>query len=634
VILVDAQDLAVSRPGKPLFAGLSVTVSSGDRLAVVGINGCGKSTLLGVLAGTVEPEAGVVRRGRGARVVTLDQMAELPDGTVRQAVGGEWEGAAVLDRLGMAALADVDVRRLSGGQGKRAALARALVALGEGGAGDLLVLDEPTNHLDMDSIAWLEGRLAAFTGGLVLVTHDRHVLDRVTTRIVELDRGAAHVHEGGYASYLDARAERAVREATTERKRRNLARAELAWLRRGAPARTRKPKAHIDSARAVVDGRAPEPARADELPLADLVQMPRLGDTVVELHDVSDGFGDLELFAHLDLKLGPGERLGVVGVNGSGKSTLLDVLSGRRAPRAGRVVRGSTVRMGYYDQRTVDLPPDARVRELVAGPTRQPDWTDAALLERLWFGTDAQWAPVRLLSGGERRRLQLALVLRQGPNVLLLDEPTNDLDLDTLRALEDMLDTWPGTLVVVSHDRAFLERTVEDVLVLGHGDAGAEAPAPGRPGRARRVAGGFAAYEATRRQVRRAGHVGGPAPAPPPGGPRSAAAPARGPGRSAPAGTAPGAGPAETRRALPRPDGRPSRTPSTLRHLMRRAESDMARLRERQAALESDLAAARGDHMSLARLGEELSTVGDELAAAEESWLSLAEEAEALGLTT
>jgi ATP-binding cassette subfamily F protein uup len=640
VILVDAQDLAVSRPGKPLFAGLSVTVSSGDRLAVVGINGCGKSTLLGVLAGTVEPEAGVVRRGRGARVVTLDQMAELPEGTVRQAVGGDWEGAAVLDRLGMAPLADVDVRRLSGGQAKRAALARALVALGDGGEGDLLVLDEPTNHLDMDSIAWLEERLAAYTGGLVLVTHDRHVLDRVTTRILELDRGAGHAHEGGYASYLDARAERAEREATTERKRRNLARAELAWLRRGAPARTRKPKAHIASARAVVDGRAPEPARADELPLADLVQMPRLGDTVVELHDVGDGFGDLELFAHLDLKLGPGERLGVVGVNGSGKSTLLDVLSGRRAPRSGRVVQGSTVRIGYYDQRSADLPPDARVRELVAGPARQPDWTDAALLERLWFGTDAQWAPVRLLSGGEQRRLQLALVLRHGPNVLLLDEPTNDLDLDTLRALEDMLDTWPGTLVVVSHDRVFLERTVEDVLVLGHGDAGADAPAPGRPGRARRVPGGFAAYEATRRRARRPGRVGGPAPAPASAsamaGPAStvvmgAAATADGASASTTAGSAVGnAGP----HRAPRQDGRPSRTPSTLRHLMRRAESDMARLRERQATLEADLAAARGDHVALARIGEELSAVGADLAAAEESWLALAEEAEAQGLTT
>ena len=251
----------MSRPGKPLFTDLSLTVASGDRLAVVGINGSGKSTLLGILAGSVEPEAGVVRRGRGARVVALDQMAVLPDGTVRAAVGGGWEGEAVLDRLGIADLVDADLRRLSGGQAKRVALARALVALGDGTEGDLLVLDEPTNHLDLDSIAWLEERLAAFTGGLVLVTHDRHVLDRVTTRILELDRGAGHVHEGGYASYLDARAERAEREAATERKRRNLARAELAWLRRGAPARTRKPRAQVVAARAVVDGRAPEPAR-------------------------------------------------------------------------------------------------------------------------------------------------------------------------------------------------------------------------------------------------------------------------------------------------------------------------------------------------------------------------------------
>ncbi len=613
VILVDAQGLAVSRPGKPLFTDLSVTVASGDRLAVVGINGCGKSTLLAVLAGDVEPEAGTVRRGRGARVVTLDQMAVLPDGTVREAVGGAWEGAAVLDRLGMTALVDTDVRRLSGGQAKRVALARALVTLGDGGEGDLLILDEPTNHLDMDSIAWLEERLAAFTGGLVLVTHDRHVLDRLTTRILELDRGAGHVHEGGYASYLDARAERAEREVSTERKRRNLARAELAWLRRGAPARTRKPKAHIASARAVVDGHAPEPARSDELPLADLVQMPRLGDTVIELDDVSDGYGELELFAHLDLKLGPGERLGIVGVNGSGKSTLLDVLSGRRPPRSGRVVQGTTVRVGYYDQRGAELPPDTRVRELVAGPARPPDWTDAALLERLWFGTDAQWAPVRLLSGGERRRLQLALVLRQGPNVLLLDEPTNDLDLDTLRALEDMLDTWPGTLVVVSHDRVFLERTVEDVVVLGHGHAGAEAPGPGRPGQARRVPGGFAAYEATRLELRRSGRVGGIA------SPAGAAG-----GDGGRRGAAPGRASA-TRQA---------RTPSTLRHLMRRAEADMATLRGRQTSLEAELATAQADHVALARLGAELSAVGAELTTVEEAWLALAEEAEALGLTT
>jgi ATP-binding cassette subfamily F protein uup len=601
VILVDAQDVAAARPGKPLFTGLSVTVASGDRLAVVGINGTGKSTLLGVLAGTVEPEAGVIRRGRGARVVSLDQMAALPAGLVRDAVGGGWEGAAILDRLGMGPLADADVDRLSGGQAKRVALARALVAVGEDSESDLLILDEPTNHLDMDAIAWLEERLAAFAGGLVLVTHDRHVLDRVTTRILELDRGAGHVHDGGYASYLEARAARAEREAAADHKRRNLARAELAWLRRGAPARTRKPKAGVAAARAVVDGRAPEPARYADLSLAELVQMPRLGDTVIELEGVADGYGDRLLFEHVDLKLAPGERLGVVGVNGSGKSTLLDVLAGRRQPRAGRVRRGATVRVGYYDQRGVDLPPDARVRELVAGSARQPDWSDAALLERLWFNTDAQWAPVRLLSGGERRRLQLVLVLREGPNVLLLDEPTNDLDLDTLRAMEDLLDTWPGTVVVASHDRAFLERTVEDVVVID--------TAGGLPARVGQVPGGYAAWEAARRSRVVAGTARPLAPTPTP-------SPSRAVSRVASA-----AGPARERPAR-------GRTPSTLRHLMRRAESEMARLQERQAALEAELAAAGSDHVALARVGEALSAVTAELARAEETWLSLAEEAE------
>jgi ABC transport system ATP-binding/permease protein len=620
VILVDAADLAASRPGKPLFSGLSVTVSSGDRLAVVGVNGCGKSTLLGVLAGAVEPDAGTVRRGRGARVVALDQAAVLPAGTVRQAVGDTWEADALLDRVGMTALADVQVGALSGGQAKRTALARALAAVGESTEGDLLILDEPTNHLDMDAIAWLEERLAGFRGGLVLVTHDRHVLDRLTTRILELERGAAHVHDAGYASYLAARAERAEREAAVEHKRRNLARAELAWLRRGAPARTRKPKADVAAARSVVDGRAPEPARADDLPLAELVQMPRLGDTVVELHGVSDGYGDHLLFEGVDLLLGPGDRLGVVGVNGSGKSTLLDLLAGRHDPMAGRVVRGSTVRVGYYDQVGVDLPLDGRVREVVAGPARQPDWTDAALLERLWFGSDAQWAPVRLLSGGERRRLQLALVLRTGPNVLLLDEPTNDLDLDTLRAIEEMLDTWPGTLVVASHDRAFLERTVEDVIVLdGHG-------------RAAKVPGGYAAYEADRRDRRqpgRTGRVGGVGA----GIGVAGRGTATGGGGSREDRSRASAVPSITSGGRP-PRDRDGRSPSTLRHLLRRAEGEMRRLRDHQATLQAELSAASGDHMALARVGEELAVVTSELAAAEDVWLALAEEAESIGLVT
>jgi ABC transport system ATP-binding/permease protein len=627
VILVDAADLAASRPGRPLFAGLSVTVVSGDRLAIVGVNGSGKSTLLGMLAGSVDPESGTIRRGRGARVVALDQAAALPEGTVRHAVGATWEapghpgpaqGAesgkhsaeALLDRVGMAALADADVSSLSGGQAKRTALARALAAVGESSEGDLLILDEPTNHLDMDAIAWLEERLAGFRGGLVLVTHDRHVLDRLTTSILELDRGRARVHDGGYASYLEAWAERAEREAAAERKRRNLARAELAWLRRGAPARTRKPKADVAAARRVTEGRPATPARADDLPLADLVDTPRLGDTVVELHGVSDGYGDHLLFESVDLLLGPGERLGVIGINGSGKSTLLDLLAGRRRPRAGRAVWGSTVRLGYYDQRGVELPLDRRVREVVAGPTRQPDWTDAALLERLWFDNDAQWSPIRLLSGGERRRLQLALVLRQAPNVLLLDEPTNDLDLDTLRALEDMLDAWPGTLVVVSHDRAFLERTVEDVVVLdGQGNAG-------------KVPGGYAAYESHWRAARRRGRAA------------EVAGVAAGAEPRAPAGSPE---PRARRRGRRRSDaqsrGEGTRTPSTLRQLLRRAETEMRRLQDRQAALEAELVGAMGDHVTLACVGEALSVVSDELIAAEEHWLALAEEAESLGLT-
>jgi ABC transport system ATP-binding/permease protein len=591
VILVDAADVAASRPGKPLFAGLSVTVATGDRVAVVGINGCGKSTLLGVLAGTVVPESGEVRRGRGARVTLLDQSAALPGGTVRDVVGGAWQGEAVLDRLGMAPWLDAEVATLSGGQAKRVALARALVGVGAHGEpdeADLLILDEPTNHLDRDGIEWLEEWLARFPGALVLVTHDRHVLDRVTTRILELDRGRAYLHDGGYQGYLDGRATREEQAAAAESVRRNLAREELAWLRRGAPARTRKPKARIQAATQLVEGRAEAAARPGDLPLA--FGTPRLGDQVVELHGVGDGYGDELLFSDVDLALDPRERLGVLGLNGSGKSTLLDVIAGRRAPREGRVVRGSTVRLGYYDQRGVDLDPAQRVREAIAGPSRQPDWTDARLLEAFWFDDDAQWAPIGLLSGGERRRVQLLLVLAAKPNVLLLDEPTNDLDLDTLRSLEDFLEGFPGAVVVVSHDRAFLERTVTDVVVLdGTGWAG-------------RVPGGHAAWErqraqrSGRRAVPRAEQLGE---------------------RATQTGRSVGAGVPTARRST-----------STLRRLIRKAESEIAAHERRRDELEGELASAGADHEALARIGAALTAVGTDLARAEERWLELAAELE------
>ncbi len=583
----------MSRPGRPLFADLSFTVSSGDRLGVVGLNGCGKSTLLAVLTGEVEPEAGVVRRGRDVRIAALAQRPELPAGRVLAAVEGHaeqaWEAAAVLDHLGMAALADADTGRLSGGQAKRVALARTLVA-----DSDLLVLDEPTNHLDIDAIAWLEERLAAHRGGLVLVTHDRHLLDRVTTRVLELDRGKGYVHDGGYDVYLEGRAEREERAAAAESTRRILARKELAWLRRGAPARTRKPKARIEAATTIVESRAEPPARQG---IPDLwFGTPRLGDKVVELHDVGYAHpGGPPLFEGVELLVDNRERLGLVGPNGAGKSTLLDLVAGRREPTTGTVVTGPTVRVGYYDQVGAALDPAQRVRDAVTGGHRQPDWQDAALLESFWFDTDAQWAPIGLLSGGERRRLQLLMVLAAKPNVLLLDEPTNDLDIDTLRVLEEFLDDWPGALVVVSHDRAFLERTVTDVVVMD---------GVARPGRR---AGGYAAWETERRANRARGRAtsAAPKPTPPPSS-----------GRRAKAGTdQPAPGP---------------RSPSTLRHLMKDADKEVVRLGKRRVALEQALAEKAGtaDHTELTALGAELTEVLAALDAAEERWLALAEEAE------
>ncbi len=569
----------MSRPNRPLFSDVSVTVSRGDRLGVVGINGTGKSTLLSVIAGTRRPETGEVRRGRGVTVASLDQVTRLDGGTVRDAVGAGWRGEAALDRLGLGSLLDRGLDELSGGQEKRVALARALVA-----EADLLVLDEPTNHLDVDAIEWLERELASFKGGLVLVTHDRWVLDRVTTRILELDQGRAFAHDGGYPGYLRGRAGRELRAAAAEATRRNLARHELEWLRRGAKARTRKSRARIDRAEALLAG-GPEPdARDGDLDFGALHgATPRLGDQVVELHDVTVGFVDQPpLITGLDLLLGRRERLGVAGVNGSGKSTLLEVICGRREPLAGRRVVGPTAEIALHDQRGRDLPEDARVRNLVAGEGAEPDWWDLSLLERFWFDTDAQHAPVELLSGGERRRLQLVLTLASRPNVLLLDEPTNDLDLDTLRALEEFLEDWPGALVVVSHDRAFLDRTVDDVLVIDEGRAG-------------RWPGGYPGWlERRRRDI--GGGARGPVPSEPTGADRRAKA--------------------------------TTRSASTIRHELRQVEEELAAHQVRRDELSAELTRVGDDHEHLARVGEDLARCEEELATVEDRWLELSEELE------
>ena len=593
MILIDAEHLSASRPDRPLFSDLSVTVSTGDRLGVVGINGCGKSTLLRMLARTLEPEsiggepAGTVRWGRGARVGVLDQHPRLAAATVREAAGGTWQAEAMLERLGMGRLLDTPTEQLSGGQAKRVALARLLAQ-----EHDALILDEPTNHLDLDAIAALEQWLREFRGGLVMVTHDRHVLDTVTNRVLELDRGRAYLHipagwhaGSGYAAYLDGRAEREAQAEANEQTRRTLARAELAWLRRGAPARTSKPKAHIARATALVEARPDAPARQGDLALSMGSQ--RLGSKGVELRDVSFAWPDgTVVLRNVSLRLEPGARVGVVGPNGAGKSTLLDLVAGRLHAVSGVVERGATVQLGYYDQlgRTLDL--SQRVREAVAGDKGEPSLADVSLMRRFWFDGDAQFAPIGTLSGGERRRLQLLLTLIEQPNVLLLDEPTNDLDLDTLRALEDLLDDWPGIAVVVSHDRVFLDRTVDQVLAVDEA------------GGVREVRGGVAGWLEQRRQA------------------------AAAPQPSAPSPTSP-------RPARQRPSS--GRSPSTVRRQLAQAERDMAAATQRRDALLVDLGTAT-DHRELTRLGDELTTAQARVDQAEEAWLALADEAEALGL--
>ncbi len=598
LILLDAVRLRVARPDRDLFRDVTFTVSSGDKIGLVGINGTGKTTLLRVLTGELTPDEGEVRRGRGVRISVLDQAGDLPGGTVIEAMGaaGEdrWEAEAVLDKLGMGGHLTRSVESLSGGEARRVALARALVR-----PCDLLVLDEPTNHLDLDAIDWLVQRLAQSSAGLLLVTHDRHLLDAVTSRMVELDRGGVYVHNGSYSDYLQAKSDREEAAATAEAVRRNLARSELAWLRRGAPARTSKPKAHIERAKEIIESRPEGPARAGQLHLE--FPAPRLGDVVIESQDLRLETPDGRLLLEgLDLALDPRERLGIVGPNGVGKTTLLDALAERSTPAAGQVVTGATVELGYYRQSTDELDPEARARDVVAGPHREADWTDARLLEAFWFDTDTQWAPVHTLSGGERRRLLLLQVLGRRPNVLFLDEPTNDLDLETLRALEDFLDEWPGAVVVVSHDRAFLERVVADALVIdGTGFAG-------------RWPGGFSAWDSQRRgksgkrdSVRRLSESPG----------------------SQQAQSTGGATKARSRTETASKAGSTSgRSTSTIGHLMRETEKAMRRLEKTKADLETQLADVGDDHQRMAEVGQQLSEVSSELTTLEDKWLELADE--------
>ncbi|MEU2406161.1 MULTISPECIES: ABC-F family ATP-binding cassette domain-containing protein [Streptomyces] len=486
VNLVNVEQVSKVYGTRALLDGVSLGVSEGDRIGVVGRNGDGKTTLIRMLAKLEEADTGRVTHNGGLRLGVLTQHDSLdPKKTIRQEVIGdladhEWAGSAkirdVLTGLfGGLALPgfehglDTVIAPLSGGERRRIALAKLLIE-----EQDLIVLDEPTNHLDVEGISWLAGHLRARRSALVCVTHDRWFLDQVCTRMWDVQRGAVHEYEGGYSDYVFARAERERIAATEESKRQNLMRKELAWLRRGAPARTSKPRYRIEAANELIADVPPPRDTSELMKFANA----RLGKTVFDLEDVTVQAGPKTLLTHLTWQLGPGDRVGLVGVNGAGKTSLLRALAeaartqGEEQPAAGKVVVGKTVKLAYLSQEVSELNPNLRVLEAVQQVRDRVDlgkgreMTAGQLCEQFGFTKEKQWTPVGDLSGGERRRLQILRLLMDEPNVLFLDEPTNDLDIETLTQLEDLLDGWPGSMIVISHDRFFIERTTDKVMAL------------------------------------------------------------------------------------------------------------------------------------------------------------------------
>ncbi|MGW7051828.1 ABC-F family ATP-binding cassette domain-containing protein [Streptomyces sp. NPDC054887] len=486
VNLVNVEAVSKVYGTRALLDGVSLGVSEGDRIGVVGRNGDGKTTLIRMLAKLEEADSGRITHNGGLRLGVLTQHDSLdPAATVRQEIIGdladhEWAGTAkirdVLNGLfgglslpGFEHGLETVIGPLSGGERRRIALAKLLIE-----EQDLLVLDEPTNHLDVEGIAWLAQHLQARRSALVCVTHDRWFLDQVCTRMWDVQRGAVHEYEGGYSDYVFARAERERIAATEETKRQNLVRKELAWLRRGAPARTSKPRFRVEAANELIADVPPPRDTSELMKFANS----RLGKTVFDLEDVTVQAGPKVLLKHLTWQLGPGDRVGLVGVNGAGKTSLLRVLAeasrtqGDAQPVAGKVVVGRTVKLAYLSQEVGELDPKLRVLEAVQRVRDRVDlgkgreMTAGQLCEQFGFTKEKQWTPVGDLSGGERRRLQILRLLMDEPNVLFLDEPTNDLDIETLTQLEDLLDGWPGSMVVISHDRFFIERTTDKVYAL------------------------------------------------------------------------------------------------------------------------------------------------------------------------
>jgi ABC transport system ATP-binding/permease protein len=629
VNLISLEKAAKAYAHQQLLDGVSLGVSAGDRIGVVGRNGAGKSTLLGLLAGRIQPDTGRVAMVAGLRTGYLPQADQLT-GTVGEIVFGApasvdtasvgpasvdtapvgpasvdmalvdtaavgpapWEAdpraRAVMAALLPGVSLDAQVGRLSGGERRRTALAALLVA-----ERDVLLLDEPTNHLDIEAIDWLGGHLRDRGSAVVVVSHDRWLLDTVCERTWEVERGEVHSAEGGYSAYVLAQAERERGEEVAERRRRNLARKELAWLHRGARARSTKAKFRVEAATALI---ASEPLPRDTVELTRMATA-RLGKTVIELEDVSLTAGTTPLLEHVTWRLGPGDRVGIVGVNGSGKTSLLRLLAGDLTGglhAEGTVVRGQTVRLAHLSQELTELDPDLRVREAVEEirlriQVGDRELSAGQLLERLGFPPERQRTRIGDLSGGERRRVQLLRLLMAEPNVLLLDEPTNDLDIETLTELEDLLDGWPGTLVVVSHDRYFLERVTEHVVAL-LGDGALSFLPGGVDEYLDRIRGGRARAQS----------------------PRAGARGVRGDGQSPRAEGPRGVGPRELAQQR------------TARKELQRLERQLDRLSAREDELTAELAANATDYAQLTSLGAELRVVQAEKSDLEDRWLTVA----------
>ncbi|WP_010542331.1 ABC-F family ATP-binding cassette domain-containing protein [Dietzia alimentaria] len=620
--LINLEQGSVSFGIRQVLDNVSLGVNAGDRIGVVGLNGGGKTTLLEILTGVAEPDTGRVSRVGGLRLAVVTQRTEIAADTVGEAVIGglgmdthEWAGDArirnVLDGIGIHDLGlDTPVQDLSGGERRRVSLAAALVQ-----DLDLLVLDEPTNHLDVEGVQWLADHLVRRQSALVVVTHDRWFLDTVATRTWEVVDGRVEQYEGGYNDWVFARAERDRQAATTESRRQNLARKELAWLRRGAPARTSKPRYRIEAAEALIKD---VPPPRDSLQLSSFAAR-RLGKVVVELEDVQlDAPDGRTLVEDLTWRLAPGERIGLVGVNGSGKTTLLRALAGEAPLAAGRRKEGKTVRIGWLRQELDDLPLNQRVLEAIEDVATRvafgsDELTASQLAERLGFSPARQRTPVGDLSGGERRRLQLTRVLMAEPNVLLLDEPTNDLDIDTLRQLEDLLDGWPGTMVVISHDRYLIERICDSVWAL-FGDGGLT-----------NLPRGIDEYLERRRAAGDAGDSGKVSRSAPTGsggdsGTAGGTGSVSGSGGAGGGSSSGGAG-----------GGLSSGEQRDLQKEMNRIERQMRTLDKREADLHDAMAASAGealDTVKLADLDRELKTLVAEKDTLEERWMEIGEQLE------